>query len=234
MNYNIIYDSKNKTYYDSNSKEGLVLIDTLYSFIEKNQEKKQKKGLHIDKLYFTQKTYRLSLLSLGLMKCRLFNYKQIDKKKCEQKDYANIFLSILSLFTQDELYKTINLYEYIYIIYKIKKNIYKRYKLITLQSEEINDEIHNEINDEIHNEINEINEEDTFDNPLENIVNIDMLVSTYNKLYTHTHSIIRFILNPKHAFILYNIHYLLDIDLYTQTLHHCVNKTFIKNIQFDI
>ena len=71
MNYNIIYDSKDKKYYDINSKEGTLLIDRLYSFVQEKENKKKETNI-IDKTFFKLHNYTLSLLPLGCMKCTLF------------------------------------------------------------------------------------------------------------------------------------------------------------------
>jgi hypothetical protein len=222
MNYNIIYDCKHKKYYDINSNEGTTLINNLYTIIETHTQKKnEKKNNNIDTTYFNEKKYKLTMTPLGHMKCKLFYAKCSMKKTCCKEDYENILVYILQYFIKDHVYMSINLYEYIYILYKIKKNISKHYKLITLETPQSDgEEEENEEEDE---------EEEKHINPLQNIINIDMLVAKYNQKYTDTKHIIRFILNPNHTFILYNVHHLLDINIYKKVVKECVKKNFINN-----
>ena len=227
MNYNIIYDSKHKKYYDINSKEGTELINNLYSFVQEKENKKKEKNI-IDKTFFKFHNYTLSLLPLGCMKCALFYSKCADKKDCLKSEYETILLYILNLFINDPLYSTINLYEYMYYIYKIKKSIHKHYKLLTVETNpQPNVDAQESQTFETSLETEE-EEEEVNHNPLENIINIDLLITKYNKLYTHTKHIIHFILNPNHAFILYNMHHLLDIHVYHNTIYNCIKKNFIK------
>ena len=226
MNYNIIYDSKHKKYYDINSKEGTELIETLCTFIKHNKQTHNT----IDKAHFNNKAYTLQLLPLGSMKYKLSYTEYKEKKLCLKKDYEHILLYILHLFVQDNLYSSINLYQYIYTIYKIKKNISKNYKLITIHTtgeEEAIDDEESTDEERTTDEEESTDEEDT-NNPLENIINKELLVNKYNKLYKDTQHIVQFILNPNHAFILYNIHHLLDIDTYTRVVRTCIKKNFIK------
>ena len=109
-------------------------------------------------------------------------------------------------------------------MYKIKKNISKHYKLITVETKQSDGE-----EEEDNEEDEEGGEENTHVNPLQNIINIDMLVAKYNQKYTDTKHIIRFILNPNHTFILYNVHHLLDINIYKKVVKECVKKNFINN-----
>ena len=224
MNYNIIYDCTHKKYYDINSREGTELIDKLNTIIETHTENKNKnkKNKNINKTYFNEKKYTLDISSLGHMKCKLFYPTCSEKKTCSSQAYENILLYILQHFIKDNLYTSINLYEYIYIMYKIKKNISKYYKLISIETKQSDKE------DEEEEDEDEEDEEESTTNPLQNIINIDMLVTKYNKKYRDTNHVISFILNPNHAFILYNLHHLLDIHMYKNVVNDCIKKHFIN------
>ena len=103
--------------------------------------------------------------------------------------------------------------------------MYKHYKLLTIKEGEEDEEDESGEEGEEDKDYNDC-ENDT--NPLDNITNIDIIINKYNKLYRNTQEIIPFILNPNHTFILYNIHFLLDINTYKQTLSNCIKQKFIK------
>ena len=225
MNYNKIYDDETDTYYDINSIKGLVLLKKYTTLINENKRKKHKKKtikLQIDKPYFnTKHTYTIT--SLGLMKYKLFNSKSYKKNINYKNYYEDILIYLLQLFKLDHNNNISNLYEYIYIIYKIKSDISKHYTLMPI------DEDDNEDNEDDNEDNEDEDDNDSTDESIKdtNILNIQLLIDKYNKKYTYTSTIISFIMNSNNAFMLYNVHNLLDIHIYKQTIQSCIKKNFI-------
>lgn len=191
MNYNLIFNEDTGEYVHIHSKEGVALVNHYSSFLKNESHKKIK----IDKKYLIPNTYTISLTSIGKMKYKLLlsNIEDIHSS------LEHVLLYIIHMFIQDNLYTSINLYHFIYTVYKCKYHVMHNYRLLEVYS-------HDDNHDDNHDDV----------------------LKYYTDRYSLSEKTINTIIFEFDENIFDSIKYLLDIHTYTDNVHICYTKHFIK------
>ena len=224
MNYNFIYDEQTGEHIDIFTDKGSALLTYYASFLKnkKNKNKKYTKQIKtlIDKSFAD--TYICDIVFTKIGKCK---YKMIlsdIENLLSHKQY--LFLFLLHIFTNDTLYRTINFYTFISILYSCVLDYKDTYK---------------EINIHTHNN-NESTDKDTIDSDSTERTSVTpitydkdrvhQVLHHYHNKYSLSKKTIRLLIIPTHTTLYDSLKTLLNVDTYKYCLDNCIRKHFITKL----
>ena len=218
MNYNFIYDEQTGEHIDIFTDKGSALLTYYASFLKNNKNKNKKYTKQIETLIDKSfaDTYICDIAFTKIGKCK---YKMIlsdIKNLFTHKQY--LFLFLLHIFTNDTLYRTINFYTFISILYSCVldyKDTYKELNIHTHSNNDSND------NNTINNDITE-STTDTYDEDA-----VQYVLHHYHTKYKLSKKTIRLLIIPTYTSLYDSLDTLLNIDTYKSCLDDCIRKHFI-------